>query len=514
MSRFALKVAALVVVTVVTAVAATTWLTLRETTRQVEKSAEIAWQELDAVVQEVTIYGLLRGSWDGVGEILPPLAARLGERVRVVTQDGVVLADTQPGPAPRQSVPVQTRAEQRVTTESNALWALHSYQSELDTARCVQKQGVGLRIVTRSGGGIGFEPVQPMQDCSVGKAQLSTEVDRLGCGEDVACVRREFAARLAAITPPPVLVQAGVADQPQQARIAVLPILGGAGLVTVLALVASLLITRRALRPISALAASSRRLGSGDLTQRVPEKGSGDLAELTRAFNGMADSLQRSREQQHHMIADIAHELRTPLANIRGYVEGVRDGVLTADDELYRSLHEEALLQQRLVDDLQELALAEAGSLVYHRSAVDLAELLAAVRLPAGTVPLVLDAPEPVVVQADQDRLRQVVGNLVTNAARAAPSVITLRCRADGAWAVIEVVDDGTGIAAEHLPHVFDRFWRADTARGRDTGGRGLGLAIAREIITAHGGSISVASVLGTGTTFTVRLPLENAPLP
>ncbi|MFS8096627.1 HAMP domain-containing histidine kinase [Lentzea alba] len=505
MSRFALKVGALVVVTVVTAVAATAWLTLRETTKQVEQSAEIALQELDAVVQDITVYGLLRGSWDGLDAQLPALAQRLGQRVRVVLTDGTVLADTLPGTEPRQSVPVQTRFDLPHLGATVAAKWIYNYRGELELGRCLRDHGVKVRVVTREGGGLGFERAQQQQTaCKPPDGRVYRRADELPCQEtDRDCVQREFTSRLAALTPPPVLVQAGTVGQPQQAKIAALPILIGAGLVALLALVASLLITRRALRPISALAASARRLGAGDLSGRVPEKGSGDLVELTRAFNAMADSLQRSRQQQHDMIADIAHELRTPLANIRGYLEGVRDGVLTADAELYRSLHEEALLQQRLIDDLQELALAESGSLVYHRSTVDLAELLATYRTPG----VVVDAPEPVVVQADQDRLRQVVGNLVANALRAGPSVITLRCRVSEEWAVIEVVDDGHGIAAEHLPRVFDRFWRADTARGRDTGGRGLGLAIAREIITAHGGTISVTSTVGAGTTFTVRLP-------
>ncbi|MGI5500597.1 sensor histidine kinase [Lentzea sp. CA-135723] len=507
MSRFALKIAALVVVTVVAAVAATAWLTLRETTRQVEKSVEVAWQELDEVAQEIRIHGLLRGSWDDIGSALPVLAQRLGQRVRVVLTDGTVLADTQPGTSPRQSVAVQTRPESTFHTDIEAMKALYNYERDLKLGRCLQVHGERVRITMRDNNLPGFYtdntvPAKciPFED----RFPLTTE---FGCDYDKACVQRTFTTRISALMPPPVLVQAGATDQPQQAKVSLLPILLSAGLVALLALVVSLLISRGALRPISALAASARRFGAGDLSGRVPENG--DLVELTRAFNAMAESLQRSREQQHNMIADIAHELRTPLANIRGYIEGVRDGVLPADDELYRSLYEEALLQQRLIDDLQDLALAESGSLVYHMSTVDLADLLTTYRA-AGVV---VDAPDPVVVHADNDRLRQVVGNLVTNAQRAGAFSVTLRCRTEGLWAVVEVADNGWGIAAGQLPHVFDRFWRADNARGRETGGRGLGLAIAREIITAHRGTISVASAVGVGTTFTVRLPLQGTPI-
>ncbi|WP_394620487.1 sensor histidine kinase [Lentzea sp. JNUCC 0626] len=507
MSRFALKIAALVVVTVVAAVAATAWLTLRETTRQVEKSVEVAWQELDDVAQEIKLHGLLRGSWDDVGTVLPALAQRLGQRVRVVLTDGTVLADTQPGTSPRQSVAVQTRPESTFVTEFEATKALNRYEIDLALGRCMQAQGVRVQVLSRNDGMPSFYTENAVPQLCLPVLGYAESTIAVRCAFDKGCVQREFAAKLATLMPPPVLVQAGAINQPQQAKVSLLPILLSTGLVALLALVVSLLISRGALRPISALVTSARRFGAGDLSGRVPEKG--DLVELTRAFNAMAESLQRSREQQHNMIADIAHELRTPLANIRGYIEGVRDGVLPADDELYRSLYEEALLQQRLIDDLQDLALAEAGSLVYHMSTVDLADLLTTYRA-AGVI---VEAPEPVVVHADHDRLRQVVGNLVTNAQRAGAFSVTLRCRVDGLWAVVEVADNGWGIAAGQLPHVFDRFWRADNARGRETGGRGLGLAIAREIITAHRGSISVASAVGVGTTFTVRLPLQGTPI-
>jgi two-component system sensor histidine kinase BaeS len=172
------------------------------------------------------------------------------------------------------------------------------------------------------------------------------------------------------------------------------------------------------------------------------------------------------------------------------------------------------MLQSRLLDDLQDLALAESGRLVYHPAPTDLAELVRACRtahapaaLAAG-IRLEVETSGPVPAVVDQDRLRQVIGNLVTNAVRATPSggLITLRAERDEECAVIQVADTGSGIREEDLPHVFDRFWRADNSRRRSTGGRGLGLAIAREIVAAHGGSITVSSEAGRGTEFTVRL--------
>ncbi|MFJ6199458.1 sensor histidine kinase [Micromonospora sp. NPDC092111] len=234
----------------------------------------------------------------------------------------------------------------------------------------------------------------------------------------------------------------------------------------------------------------------------------------TRSFNRMADSLQRGEERQRRLVADVAHELRTPLANLRGYLEALSDGVITPDQDLFASLHDEAMLQQRIVDDLQDLALAEAGKLAYHRVTVDLAELLETcgtahhARAESAGVSLRV-AAGPVAVYADPDRLRQVVGNLVTNAVRATAAGGSVRLVASRTetQAVVRVVDSGSGIPADALPHVFDRFWRADAARSRRTGGSGLGLAIARQIVTDHQGTITVASEVGVGTTFTITLP-------
>jgi two-component system sensor histidine kinase BaeS len=293
-------------------------------------------------------------------------------------------------------------------------------------------------------------------------------------------------------------------------------------IVAVAAVAGALLLSRRVLRPISALTAASLRLGEGDLSQRVPVVGHDELAGLARSFNRMASSLHRSEEQQRRLVGDVAHELRTPLANLRGYLEALKDGVIQPRPEVFASLHEEALLQQRIVDDLQDLALAEAGQLVYHRTRVDLTELVETCRaahMPAAEaagISLQIWVGTPTWVDGDPDRLRQVFGNLLTNALRVtkARGTVTLsvtRGDTTDPTATVRVVDTSGGIAAEDLPHVFDRFWRADAARGRVTGGSGLGLAIVSQILTDHGGSITVDSSLGQGSVFTVTLPLADS---
>lgn len=191
--------------------------------------------------------------------------------------------------------------------------------------------------------------------------------------------------------------------------------------------------------------------------------------------------------QPRPLLILMAHELRTPLSNLRGYLEALKDGVLPGDRDLFARLHTEVILPARIIDDLQDLALAEAGALTYTRTDVDLGELLETCRdahlatIDAAGVSVAVCATSIVIAHADPDRLRRVVANLITNALRATPAggTITMSTTAEHDQAVVTVTDTGTGIPAVDLPRIFDRFWRADTARARSTGGSGLGLAIA-----------------------------------
>jgi two-component system sensor histidine kinase BaeS len=280
-----------------------------------------------------------------------------------------------------------------------------------------------------------------------------------------------------------------------------------------------LALSGRVLRSVRALSAAAHRLGAGDLAQRVQVRGHDEIAELGRVFNQMAASLAESEARQCRLTSDIAHELRTPLANLRGYLEALSNGVLDPSPELLRSLHEETLLQQRLVDDLQDLATAEAGTLAYHWADIDVEDLLMTActahrqHADAHGVSLTARTHGPMLAVADSGRLRQAVDNLISNALRAtsAGGQVSLEGRAEHGQVILEVADTGSGIASEDLPRVFDRLWRGDPARGRETGGSGLGLAIARQIIADHRGSIEARSVLNSGSTFTVRLPESRA---
>ncbi len=279
------------------------------------------------------------------------------------------------------------------------------------------------------------------------------------------------------------------------------------------ALVLTLFFASAVVKPLEALTASARRMETGDLSQRVRVHGQGEIGTLAHALNAMADGLERTELLRRQLVSDVAHELRTPLTNLRGYLEAARDGVLTMTPALITSLHEEVLLLTRLVDDLQELAVAEAGQLRLERRPVAVAEIVARALPPlTPTAPAVRADLEPdlPLVDGDAERLRQVLGNLLQNARNHTPpeGEIVVSARCVGAEVAVCVRDTGAGIAPEHLPHLFERFYRADPARARATGGAGLGLAIARHWVEAHGGRIWVESEVGRGSAFTFTLPV------
>lgn len=298
-------------------------------------------------------------------------------------------------------------------------------------------------------------------------------------------------------------------------RIPLPSIAGAALLVLVLTVGVSIMAARRLVRPVNALTHAAQRMRDGDSSARVMIRTTGEISELATAFNEMSEHLQRMEEQRKAMVSDVSHELRTPLSNLRGWLEAAQDGVAELDPALIASLVEEILLLQHIVDDLQELALADAGKLRLHVEPVHLGDLLDQVttahrgRAEAAGLTLTSVVTDDPPLIADPVRLRQAIGNLVTNSLRYTPrgGYITLGARQDGDHVVVEVTDTGIGIRAEHLPHVFDRFWRAEKSRNRQTGGSGLGLAIVRNLAEAHGGTATVASMPGVRTTFTLRLP-------
>lgn len=284
-----------------------------------------------------------------------------------------------------------------------------------------------------------------------------------------------------------------------------------------LALLLTLTFSNTILKPVSELTRIARRMEQGDLSQRVKIRAKDEIGKLARAFNTMADSLAHSEELRRNMVSDIAHELRTPLTNIRGYLEGLKDHVIDPTQDIIVSLYEESLLLSRLVADLQELSLAEAGQLHLVRKPLALEESItqavSSVQLQASSKQLLLSADLPPYlpkVMADAERTGQILRNLLNNAITHTPpgGEITVRARAGYDEVVVSVQDSGVGIPAEHLPDIFERFYRADASRSRATGGSGLGLAIVKQLVEAQHGRVEVTGSPGPGSCFIFTLPL------
>ncbi|NUP40640.1 MAG: HAMP domain-containing protein [Streptomyces sp.] len=295
-------------------------------------------------------------------------------------------------------------------------------------------------------------------------------------------------------------------------------IVGAAGLVLAVALAVTAVVATRLVRPLRALTEAAQQ--PPDRHVRVPVTTRDETGILAEAFNDLTERRARLEAQRKAMVSDIAHELRSPLTNIRGWLEVTRDGVVDPDPALLGSLHEEALVLQRIIDDLQDLAAADAGTLRLHREPVRADELLdqvaAAHRVAADAAGVTVRTEQRgnPWLDADPVRMRQALGNLVSNALRHTPpdGTVTLTARRDGEEVVFTVTDTGTGIAPDDLPHVFDRFWRAEKSRSRRTGGSGLGLPIVRHLVAAHGGTAVAACEPGAGAMFTLRLPGAPAP--
>ncbi|WP_455753430.1 sensor histidine kinase [Streptomyces halstedii] len=307
-------------------------------------------------------------------------------------------------------------------------------------------------------------------------------------------------------------------------------IVGVAALVLALTVGASVLAGIRLVQPLHALTGAAQRMRDGQDSAPVLVTTDNEVGRLATAFNDMTEHRARLEEQRKVMVSDVAHELRTPLSNIRGWLEGAQDGIADPDATFVSSLLEEAMQLQHIIDDLQDLAAADAGALRLHPEPVEIEDLLAHVaaahqaQAEAAEVRLTVaetDGRGPVPeITADPVRLRQAVGNLVSNAVRHTPPGGRVTLRAYGAGdgeekggreeIVVEVADTGSGIAPENLPYVFDRFWRAEKSRSRRTGGSGLGLAIVRKLVEAHDGRTGVLSTVGEGSVFTLRLPVAG----
>jgi two-component system sensor histidine kinase BaeS len=285
------------------------------------------------------------------------------------------------------------------------------------------------------------------------------------------------------------------------------------------AIVMALYVSRRISRPLARLSSVARSFAAGDRAARAdPADASapGELGEIARSFDASADEVVRSEQARQRMAADVAHELRTPLAALQAGLEELRDGLVEPEPARLAALHAQSVRLGRVVDDLSHLSAAESAALTLRRQRVDLGllvtEAVSASRpsLDAAGISVTVDVPAGIAVNGDADRLHQAVGNVLANAARhcRAGDSVAVGVAADGSRALVTIADTGPGIAPEDLPHVFDRLWRGSA--DSDAAGSGIGLAVVRELVVAHGGTVEATSDGMSGTTFVLSLPRQG----
>ncbi len=542
----------------VCAVGATAWLTTELTRRAVVPEPSRALTADTDIYDALIGYAATHRTWAGIDGVLRPLAERTGRRIALTTPDrrpiGAAPADAMNAVAvssiptaavdplnsdgglidPRAVGPYRLAAADRAVLDRIAA----------DQVACLGKVGYRAETTRTPSGRPVVGPPDGrradyceswMLDEPVGaeRAPLAELTQRVavcageeklfitpvftvayGSGPQLqTCLDAERRAQLRPFVAPIALLFVTGPAAPEPApgvtlsRHNVLRIVGTTALVFVVAGLATILVGRRLVRPLRMLTDAARQ----DARQPVPVTTRDEIGYLAAAFNDLAARRLALERQRKEMVSDIAHELRTPLTNIRAWLESARDGVITVDAEVLEVLVEESILLHHVVDDLGDLAAADAGRLRVHRELIyvrDLLEQLVGVH--QGSVPVTLEGDADPEVSVDPVRLRQIVGNLLSNAVRHTPAggrvTVSLEVRPD--LLVIAVTDTGSGIAPADLAKVFDRFWRADTSRARATGGSGLGLAIARQLARAHGGDLTAASAPGRGSTFTLTLPI------
>ena len=300
-----------------------------------------------------------------------------------------------------------------------------------------------------------------------------------------------------------------------------------AGIVALfLASILSLIISQQLITPVQRMMLASQRIAEGHYDERVPVPGQADmdgldeLGRLALSFNQMADKLERTESMRRELIGDVAHELRTPLTSLKGYMEALMDGVLPAEPATYQRIYAEAERLQRLVQSLQELSRVEARAFDLKLEPLELGEAIAdavanlSLQFEEKGVALSSQCtPGQIRVLADKDRLQQVLLNLLGNALQYTPEGghVEICAARQGDEAVVTIADSGIGIAPEHLPHLFDRFYRVDRSRSRASGGSGIGLTIAKHLVEAQGGHIWAESAgPGQGSRFSFTLPLAS----
>lgn len=295
-------------------------------------------------------------------------------------------------------------------------------------------------------------------------------------------------------------------------------VLTGGIIAGIVGIVLALLFSRNILKPIRELTEATKKMQQGELDQRVDTSSGGEIGKLGDSFNELARRLKEQKTLREEMVSDVAHELRNPLSNIQGYLEGLREGMIDPTKQVFETLHQQSLVLNRLVNDLRDVNRAKAGKLNLDKKSLVLEDIISreikALKAKAeeNEVEISKNLNGSNLIEADPERISQVVRNLLDNAITHTPKEgeIKIETRTSSEEVITTVMDDGAGIPEEDLPYIFDRFYRVDKSRSRGTGGTGLGLTIAKEIIESHGGKITAKSREGEGSKFEFTIPLPE----
>jgi histidine kinase len=288
-------------------------------------------------------------------------------------------------------------------------------------------------------------------------------------------------------------------------------------------IVMSLIVSRGIVEPLQAMSRISKNMAQGFYRERIVVTSEGELAELSRSVNQLAEALEQTEQQRMTLLADVIHELRTPLTTIEGYMEGLVDGVVKPNDQTFNLVMREAVRMKRLIEDLELLSRAEAGQIQVRARPIDIRTILEKLAIQFQPqfaareikLTMILPAGKLPAVWADPDRVEQVVINLLTNALRYTPGGgnVTLQAWGGERYVIVSVKDSGIGISKEHLPHIFERFYRVDKSRSRSSGGSGIGLTVARHLVYVQGGQLYAESEgAGRGSRFWFTLPWASEP--
>jgi two-component system sensor histidine kinase BaeS len=562
------------------AIAATAWLTFRTTTQVIRREQGQSIADYTAVYDGLIGHAATHSSWAGTGPLISDLGRRTGRRITLTTVNRTVLADSAPGPSLRDATPSATvdplhleadlsgRPPDSVDPRVAGPYRLTEKETTVSRdyatgyAKCLNTSGLSAEVAVGVTGRatvrvLRGDPRTVLADCNPANVEAAMPSElrplaelaqatnaclgRPGLVHEISpdltpsitapsrppadavddCLRRSRLDQLRKYVAPPALVfvtplhseAAGTAIDLSRPNL--LRIFWVTGLVLALATVVTVLVGIRLVRPLRALTEAVH--GPVESQRRVPVRTRDEIGDLAGAFNDLNDRREQLERQRKAMVSDVAHELRSPLTNIRSWLEGAQDGLVPVDPQLLELVLKEARLLQHVIDDLRDLSAADAGTLRLHPEPTYVRDVLTQVveahrgEAEKAGVRLETDPAGDPRATVDPTRLRQMIGNLVANAVRHTPpgGVVTLRCRSVGDGLELTVADTGTGIAPDDLPRIFDRFWRADASRTRSTGGSGLGLSIVRRLAEAHGGTVTAESKLGAGTVITITL---NAP--